>query len=987
MSPSLPVPSKGALRTLRQIALGTSCTVAFGAGLITEDRRRRIHSTREVSDNARRLKTSRNYHSAGPTVPATFEEQVQSYCQYGPWAESGKQRFLDRDSSDRSIDVTARVETSTTESGSNLVLPISEPSYLYIRRWPIRLSNNSKVEQIKKSTTSTTGEERSAKLVAKPPDWQRLLARNMLDILEGDPDAEAIEAAARCFVESFPEGKSRRSHEEKPLDRHLLTACVLLVQTCKRLDMLDPFIPILQKIVGFAPLDVNLFYELQAAAVIARLLEQSGYEPHHKTVTDLEKLNAAISIFCAEFPERPGFLPKTMLEVGIQLSAAALQAKLYVMTEGIYFRLWWLAGEPTQGPFPGLDNLILAAFRRSKYSRAIRYFSRFYVKTTPENQDMFYGVVTAAFDSALELHMLDRAEDILVSATKMTQDGSLTTSTTWYLRLLGEHWRTTGNLSSTQALFRRLEPLFSGSSHPWAMYSAIIQFCIEAGCTSDAEQYVERLKTTRGTPDLDLRTYGHFALAKAQKNDWTGVEEDFSYMRSFADEAPSDYGAVFVPVLKLFASSHSTSQLEEFVHFYIEKLGIVPNQYIFNVMVAEYCKAGEFDSIIRWIAYLQPLGLHIDAATFNSILTTCWKNNSMPFRDMIQLCKKSKLINSALIDSLTISILRSAATAAANGDPETLGRLMKQVEIFQPGGRSLDRKNIRVAVRDSLAKENPTRALKMFWSAIKMQSAVSPELVAAAVTAAMRSTPDASLEAAVKVIDGARSRGINIYPALTRLFIHQLETMQVDKDDVQSMLKATLIALKKRDLEMSLGVASKLMMVLVNRGLSKQAIEFWICLSRFNRISPRSLDLVILTVLMKAFIAHSDLRGIKGVMTVMTENGIMPDRQFKGEVKNAKKVAEKWLAEDPNSEFGAQRLALLSNCLRMVTAQRSQFIVKRKKAEEMTLHILESAAMPNASDALFADALPSFQADSLNQEENEEEEDEFMGLSSSFVTR
>jgi len=79
MAPALPVPSKGALRTLRHIALGTSCTVAFSAGVVTEDRRRRIHSAREVRDNGKKLKSSRKYHNTGMVVGETFEEQVMHY--------------------------------------------------------------------------------------------------------------------------------------------------------------------------------------------------------------------------------------------------------------------------------------------------------------------------------------------------------------------------------------------------------------------------------------------------------------------------------------------------------------------------------------------------------------------------------------------------------------------------------------------------------------------------------------------------------------------------------------------------------------------------------------------------------------------------------------------------------------------------------------------------------------------------------------------
>ena len=65
MPSTLPVPSKGALRALRTLALGTTCTVAFTVGVLTEDRRRRINTVQQACDNARKIKSSRQYHSTG----------------------------------------------------------------------------------------------------------------------------------------------------------------------------------------------------------------------------------------------------------------------------------------------------------------------------------------------------------------------------------------------------------------------------------------------------------------------------------------------------------------------------------------------------------------------------------------------------------------------------------------------------------------------------------------------------------------------------------------------------------------------------------------------------------------------------------------------------------------------------------------------------------------------------------------------------------
>ncbi|KAI9832192.1 MAG: hypothetical protein M1819_004544 [Sarea resinae] len=73
MLKSRPAPSRGALRVLRQIAYAGSFVGSVGGGaVILEDRRRRICTAREVHENARRLKSSRQYH--GVALAEQFED-------------------------------------------------------------------------------------------------------------------------------------------------------------------------------------------------------------------------------------------------------------------------------------------------------------------------------------------------------------------------------------------------------------------------------------------------------------------------------------------------------------------------------------------------------------------------------------------------------------------------------------------------------------------------------------------------------------------------------------------------------------------------------------------------------------------------------------------------------------------------------------------------------------------------------------------------
>ena len=69
MPPPLPIPSKAALRALRGLILGTSCSLA----LIAEDRRRRINHALRILENGERVKAARSYR-ADAAVLALEEE-------------------------------------------------------------------------------------------------------------------------------------------------------------------------------------------------------------------------------------------------------------------------------------------------------------------------------------------------------------------------------------------------------------------------------------------------------------------------------------------------------------------------------------------------------------------------------------------------------------------------------------------------------------------------------------------------------------------------------------------------------------------------------------------------------------------------------------------------------------------------------------------------------------------------------------------------
>ena len=67
-----PVPSKAAIRVLRGLVFGTSCTLV----LVTEDRRRRISAARQAIRNADRIRSAKGYHAGGSAFAVALEEEA-----------------------------------------------------------------------------------------------------------------------------------------------------------------------------------------------------------------------------------------------------------------------------------------------------------------------------------------------------------------------------------------------------------------------------------------------------------------------------------------------------------------------------------------------------------------------------------------------------------------------------------------------------------------------------------------------------------------------------------------------------------------------------------------------------------------------------------------------------------------------------------------------------------------------------------------------
>ena len=946
MSLGVPAPSKGALRALRQLALGTSCTVAFTTGLLAEDRRRRIHSAREVQENGRRIKSSRSYHgAAGAVAVANFEDHVLNPSLY----EAGDGEVAPKSIASWGKDAPTKSKRLVRPQSQRELKDDLEPKAAKEKR---DASHDADLRARTQSHTAPIAIRKTGQRQSR----QSGLAATMMETFQADDSVGGIESAASAFFESFQNGLyigKGPGRPESQLSKRLVSACAQLFDACQRHNSIGVYVPVIQKLLSLGPIEQDVFYELHAPEVIAYLLEiktrKEGEDQGY-----LEALHSASSMYMTEFStKRLEKAHPQMRYLGVLLCAKAMKEQLYELTDAIYWRMSAIPSDETPSC---VDNLILANHGMGHHKSVLHYFRRFYVLTEPSKFELD-EVVGAVVDSCLRKNALGQAEDVVRTGAEMARSGGFNMRAEWPMKVLGQHWRSTRDLASTRALFGRLELLVDCIDLPQALYSAIIQFCVEDGKDDQAHAYLNQHNSANNGA-ASLRTCGHLALSKAMKEDWEGVESSFETMKHLLvdQKANEQHAQVFAPIFKLYTKSHSVSESEQFVRKVMDEHGLVPNIYVSNIMVGKYADAKEMDSIPRWLETMRPLGLLPDAVSFNAMLSHYRDEWAIPFTDLLHLCHKMKATDVNLLDQCTTRILREAAIRETKGDRFTFVRFSNQIDHLRRGQEDNDSGlDFWPSMREAMAKGSPRKTLRIYHSALKQENIyISPDMFAIAIQAAIESSTDNSIASLLPLVSSARERNIDISAGMARLLMHQLEDHTLDYMDLHSVLKKNTLLFAEHGLTMPMGVATKVASVFSQRGLNRDALALWEYYAARNGISRDLVDLSSLTVLMRVHIALENVEGVQWVMDTLEQNVIVPSRRFMLVIKlgiaNSRKLRQR--RDGMGGADGEGRLReVLEGALGGVRVMRERHGVECRRVGGKLLDIMSAAVVESRGGA------------------------------------
>ncbi|CAG8984091.1 hypothetical protein HYALB_00010591 [Hymenoscyphus albidus] len=938
MPATLPVPSKGTLRTLRHLALGTTCTLALSAGLLTEDRRRRIHTAQVAHENSRKIKTVKNYHGIAvdlqdvandpaivfhgdsmmkkltkETNQSLADEKDQDFTQGGLdlWREIEEKPAQD---SKEALNMTSIVRKSAKERNQSLAdlwLESEEQSTQDsdLKKVPHKgakeVPNQAKIvhPQTMRNhlSTATVPELRRRRIVSfianvttipkesgkvqalatsELQARQKRLASDVIKLLACVEDSTDLDAAVLRFLEAFEEGNL--AIPDLGLVPQLLDAACQLSKACKYRENVEYLTRILDTLLPYSgSMSATQFLLLSPYTVIKHSLEDLPGHDQTDTRDTKIKLTKLSSVYLQVVNRNvtPADLDLAV-SIGEWLCEETNQYGLYGLTVDVYHGITYYV---TQGgrttTAKARAHLIDANHHLGRHKRTFSIFKGFYSEVLPTSSNEFDMVISRVIDSTINMRRFDCAEYVLNAAIKIGQASGLSVGTSPACRVISHPWRSSRDFERSRQLFDRLLPLAHSFRTPQVLYQAIIQVCFDSGHADAAISYYTQLRKFYAPTPGDINIYGLFVYELARKGHWSEVEEDLIRLAS-AHPNSKEFGALFARILKLFVGSHSAQDTENFIGIFISRSLLKPSPIISNIIVDIYCRAKETDALCRWIELMASIQVPMDTVTTNTILHHCYTTWRFSYHETQAFYQRLSAYGTAegqFTGKRNLDYLAQLA-GADSPSPETYAKRVLPLSVLGRQKHTWDTLRVHSAISATHKKNDPHATLKIYAIARADHIAIWPRTLAMAAQACLQIQGH---EKAMAMIKEAQDRGDDISYAISSCVTwHVMHSEDQSSDQLLDLAEVTIASLEKSGTRIDQGMLAGTMTMLVRRGKSQLAIGFWNKTSLRLKIPPSSIRISILTVLMHAYIMNLSEQGILWIRTLLEQTPIVPDRNF-----------------------------------------------------------------------------------------------------------
>ncbi|KAH0537590.1 hypothetical protein FGG08_005622 [Glutinoglossum americanum] len=838
MPAPLMVPSKDALRLLRQIAFASSAGVAFasfsGVALLVEIRRRQICAVEERLDNAKKIRSCRKYHSIAVV-------------------QDGDQLFSPEYETDRVIDLRWSEEPATTQ------IPHSP---LQRRKTNLRNEEDSRDAHLLVPEGKLFSGAAAAKFIPHRGAQSRTQAHERVSTLvTAFQDAVIYQVDKSLALGNIKEAVGKffaAFYHNRYADARISDTARRLSAACKETNNLVLANKVNQKLAELGLISRLRRGNNRLEEGIEKLLAES-------------RIEEAVATFLARTRGKNITIDEGAMKAIDSLHLATLRAKQWSLTNAIFWRLYSLGYKD----FLAWSRLFQVYDERKQYRGVVSLYKRFLGHFEPNH--IVLAIVLRAFIAQLRL---SEAETLLRSALKPP----------WlplrscFTILLGGVWRVTKDLQRTIELFGWMETWFPRYRPSVALFNTMIQACVEAGRNDGAEFYVQLMKEMYGLRP-NVKTHAHLLLAKAKVGDWRGVKVILRKIHEDGLELTQNNASSFNPLLIEFSRTRTPNDIENFLLSAIENYGIIPDLNTFNIISNIYVRAGDLKSLARLVETMKMFGLQPNATTFNTAFHELWRETKVNHAELYRMCSEIQGTDGALVNERTKNTIRHAiAHDYRKGHLHTTRYLkVKSLVGQKPNSRQQqDLRSVHLSMVAALSQERMGKkrmansVLQLYHNAKASGMQISPEMVETAFQASLLKGGSVMGKDLVR---SARRAGVDS-DTLLPVVISNMSNKPIEVKHLPDLLRRVYHKRSDRGLDIKHHVSVAAASQLIQSRRSHAAVDLLTRVMQSEWGKRKPLDIVGMSVLLKAYMSFKNEEGVRQVVGIVLSQRMRIDTPF-----------------------------------------------------------------------------------------------------------
>ncbi|RKF65962.1 hypothetical protein OnM2_000007 [Erysiphe neolycopersici] len=867
----MPVPSDNVLRVLRDLALGTSCTMAFMFGFILDDRQRLIQTAHRTRRNIEILKSSKRYSTKGASVIRAFEEKTlrfdndnvevklqPSFLCEGVKSAKDQSNTISREN-------TVDYNTSRLESHNGVHTPTQrEPRgqfQLNKMKRPKKLSTGLKI-QMKENVTCITG-----------------LEQHITSLIDQTPSQ--VETAANIFIDTMKDyiGLTEGSLNISD-NRRALNLALTLFRACMREGRLDFSRKIFYSVMKRS-IDEKIFIAFQLEKIIEQLMNG----------VSSKNLEEIISLYLATLDRYTESQSSQSLALGHKICETAFKFGKYHCVREIFNKMKMRF---CKFPIESLSYFIMAASYAKVYQSEVFEFYIKYFGQISSSENHHNKVVKVIVNHLLVHRMFAETEQVIATAAHVAGKAGYSPPAKPCLDLIRKNWEIYQDLDKTMALFNRAEDYIQNVRHPCVFYETIIKICLEADDTLSAWSYYNKSKKNN-CPKLGS-VLVQSTLLKAQEGDFKGVENDLKNIDR--SDIADQYSKIFPKILKIYSCKNDMTRTENFIELAF-KTGIRLNTNSVNKIAELYAKERNFEALNRLLHFVINKGYSIDSSFINMILKQSYDSWKYSIEDvflLVEIILKLNIyypvvdVNTFLLLRRLISSKRRASAVWKNNASEKLNRIFESYRLEPKNPKNPNHILSEMVV--ALNLNDPQEALAIYdWACLKNVRIGSKHLNVA-VEASYRYY-NGDISDGMKRVQNSGLNGPQTAESIALLFVHhlqQLASKETNSSDeiVQSTLNF-ISSFEKRGLQIPMQVITQTISTLERLRKYYDVGTFWDSISRRLGFHLIHHNIETLTIFLSTYIKLGYTPGFWKIFQIMIKNQIFPDQRFRLTLDNAKR--------------------------------------------------------------------------------------------------